>query len=97
MQLILMFLFFVFFTCRFLLEQENGETRWNLPSTFSGVYEVNLRLPKDVTCTQCVFQWKHTTSKPVIIQLNVKASEIFKDKTSSARKGHETQCRAGMQ
>ena len=50
---------------RNLLRLTNGKRRFDIPSRRSGSYEVSLQLPKGITCSQCVLQWKHKDGKCV--------------------------------
>ena len=38
-------------------------TRFDISHGTSGNYEVDVQLPSDVTCTQCVLQWKYHTGE----------------------------------
>ncbi|CAH1774521.1 unnamed protein product [Owenia fusiformis] len=42
-----------------LLRLTNGGIRYYLPDERRTVYKVSARLPKDLTCSQCVLQWKY--------------------------------------
>ena len=48
-------------TCldRNLLEQTNGEGAEYYPGPGNRVFQVWLRLPANLTCTQCVLQWRY--------------------------------------
>ncbi|KAK3094869.1 hypothetical protein FSP39_007325 [Pinctada imbricata] len=41
-----------------LLSLTNGTTRYYVTQNIVGKYHITLQLPKDLTCTQCVFQWR---------------------------------------
>lgn len=41
----------------------NGNDVYNLETKEPGSFEVELQLPKDLTCKQCVFRWHWTTGK----------------------------------
>jgi len=51
-----------------LLRQPNGQTKWQLP-TGTRQFSLNLVLPRDLTCSQCVLQWKWTTGEFVSLNL----------------------------
>ena len=48
-------------TCldRYLLQQINGEGGEFYPGPGNRVFQVWLQLPANLTCTQCVFQWRY--------------------------------------
>uniref|UniRef100_H2YE14 Chitin-binding type-4 domain-containing protein n=1 Tax=Ciona savignyi TaxID=51511 RepID=H2YE14_CIOSA len=47
---------------RHLLSYSNGETRFYVPvSGAVGMHNMKVRLPSDVTCQQCVLQWRYRT------------------------------------
>ena len=48
-------------TCldRYLLEQSNGEGSEFYPGPGNRVFQVWLQLPANLTCTQCVLQWRY--------------------------------------
>ena len=43
-----------------ILRQPNGETKWRLPAG-TKKFSLNLVLPRGLTCSQCVMQWKWNT------------------------------------
>jgi hypothetical protein len=45
---------------RYLLKQTNGQTKFHEPGSV-GKYSVDLVLPRDLSCPQCVLQWKWNT------------------------------------
>ena len=45
---------------RYLLKQTNGQTKFYEPGSI-GKYSVDLVLPRDLSCPQCVLQWKWNT------------------------------------
>ncbi|XP_055940448.1 uncharacterized protein LOC129970612 [Argiope bruennichi] len=45
---------------QYLLELADGSGTKYYPSTRTGKFVVNLRLPQHLTCSQCVFQWTYT-------------------------------------
>ncbi|GFO13098.1 cell wall integrity and stress response component 4-like [Plakobranchus ocellatus] len=47
-----------------LLQLADGSgtgTRYKLPSQLSTLFVVQLKLPRNLTCSQCVFRWKYNT------------------------------------
>ncbi|XP_005092248.1 uncharacterized protein LOC101851710 [Aplysia californica] len=48
-----------------LLESPNGFTRYNVRSWDAMVHSLKVRLPRGVTCTQCVLQWKYNAGNNV--------------------------------
>ena len=45
-----------------LLELTTGGTQYQISAeTGTGVYPVGLKLPEELTCSQCVLQWKWKT------------------------------------
>ena len=42
------------------LRLPDGRDRYKLPSPASKAFKVTLKLPDDLTCDQCVLQWKYT-------------------------------------
>ncbi|KAH3884486.1 uncharacterized protein LOC127832630 [Dreissena polymorpha] len=44
-----------------LLRQPNGQTKWYLPEG-TRTFSLNLVLPRSLTCSQCVLQWKWNTA-----------------------------------
>ncbi|XP_060576961.1 uncharacterized protein LOC132734272 [Ruditapes philippinarum] len=44
-----------------ILRQPNGETKWRLPAG-TKQFTLNLVLPRGLTCSQCVLQWKWNTA-----------------------------------
>ena len=61
---------------RYLLEQAGGSGPSYYPGPGNRVFETQYLLPKDLTCAQCVFQWRyiaannwgeeHTSQGPVL-------------------------------
>ena len=47
---------------RYLLKHPNGDTQF-IESGVVGTYTYDLVLPSDLTCAQCVLQWKWNTGK----------------------------------
>lgn len=47
---------------KYLLRQLDGSTRVVVPEGL-GIVSIQLKLPQDLTCSQCVFQWKWNTGK----------------------------------
>ncbi|KAF8764488.1 hypothetical protein HNY73_022554 [Argiope bruennichi] len=47
---------------QYLLELADGSGTKYYPSTRTGKFVVNLRLPQHLTCSQCVFQWTYTAA-----------------------------------
>ncbi|XP_055940722.1 uncharacterized protein LOC129971181 isoform X2 [Argiope bruennichi] len=47
---------------QYLLELADGSGIKYYPSTRTGKFVVNLRLPQHLTCSQCVFQWTYTAA-----------------------------------
>ena len=47
---------FILMHFRNILLTETGDTKWMLPDEKTKIYDVNLRLPENVTCTQCILQ-----------------------------------------
>ena len=47
---------------RWPLIQTNGEVKFAVPEGL-GIASIQLRLPQDLTCSQCVLQWKWNTGK----------------------------------
>lgn len=47
---------------KYLLEQTTGGARYTLDEG-RGIKTVTLKLPKDLTCSQCVLQWKWNTGR----------------------------------
>ncbi|XP_078484335.1 uncharacterized protein LOC100181283 [Ciona intestinalis] len=46
---------------RHLLSFENHETRYQITSSIAQSYNMNVQLPTDVVCEQCVLQWRYRT------------------------------------
>ncbi|KAL4232934.1 hypothetical protein ACF0H5_007622 [Mactra antiquata] len=46
---------------QYLLHQPSGETKWQLP-TGTKAFPVRLVLPRGLTCSQCILQWKWNTA-----------------------------------
>ncbi|GAB6030370.1 hypothetical protein CHUAL_007249 [Chamberlinius hualienensis] len=48
----------------YLLELEEGGTRWYLPAGFPSTGDIYLKfkLPPNLTCSQCVMQWHYNTA-----------------------------------
>ncbi|XP_041374514.1 uncharacterized protein LOC121387457 [Gigantopelta aegis] len=44
---------------QYLLEQTDGRTRYYVKTYRRGLYKIDLKLPSDVTCSQCLIQWKY--------------------------------------
>jgi len=42
-----------------ILQQSNGAGTRYYPGPGSKVFEMHYQLPKDLTCRQCVFQWRY--------------------------------------
>lgn len=48
---------------------EDGTTKWYLPEDSAsavGLHVLTLKLPDDVTCYQCVLQWRYRTGKKIV-------------------------------
>lgn len=43
-----------------VLQTVDGQDRWVLPDHHARTYEVPLKLPKGLTCRQCILQWTYT-------------------------------------
>jgi len=50
-----------FFVLRNLLKFADGTTKWNLPNPGVGTHNIMVQLPDDISCTQCVLQWRYRT------------------------------------
>jgi len=51
------------------LKFEDGTTKWYLPEDSAsavGLHVLTLKLPDDVTCYQCVLQWRYRTGKKIV-------------------------------
>ncbi|XP_076824944.1 uncharacterized protein LOC143470595 isoform X2 [Clavelina lepadiformis] len=49
---------------RYLLSFENGDKKWDMPtdpSAATGPHNMRVKLPDDVRCEQCLFQWRYRT------------------------------------
>ena len=55
-----------------LLTMVNGSTRYYLhQGQGRATYRILMRLPDDVTCSQCVMQWKYHTGKEARVNREV--------------------------
>lgn len=51
---------------RYPLRLTNGADRHPIPIAVLGMFNVQLRLPADLTCKHCVLQWVYVTGKHYI-------------------------------
>lgn len=49
---------------KYVLRQLDGSTKFVVPDGL-GIVSIQLKLPKELTCSQCVFQWKWNTASNV--------------------------------
>ena len=59
-----------------LLRQPNGETKWRLP-TGNHVFSVQLVLPRGLTCSQCVLQWKWNTGDYIFFFIRAEKTSLI--------------------